>query len=132
MRRLVLVLLLAALGWTGPALAGIPSTQMEVAAPTDRATWVEAIRDAREELAAARARYEEARKAYSKMKQRRKVRGAKKEALVQERDEAAEALAEAERGLEQLLESARRAGVPPGRIREAMEPESEPANQPSD
>jgi multidrug resistance efflux pump len=132
MKLLVLMLLLAALGWTGPALAGIPSTRMQVAAPTDRATWVEAIRHAREDLAAARARYEEARKAYSKMKQRRKARGARKEALVRERDEAADALAEAERSLEQLLQSARRAGVPPGRVREAMEPESDPANQADD
>ena len=132
MKRLVLMLLLAALGFTGPALAGIPSTQTQVVAPTDRATWVNAIRDAREDLAAARARYEEARKAYSKMKQRRKARGARKEALVHERDEAAEALAEAEHGLVQLLQSARRAGVPPGWIREAMEPESKPANQAGD
>ena len=129
MKRLVVMLLLVALGWTGPALAGIPATQMQVAAPTDRAMWVEAIRDAREDLAAARGRYEEARKAYSKMKQRRKARGARREALVRERDEAAEALAEAERSLEQLLQSARRAGVPPGWIREAMEPESDPADQ---
>jgi hypothetical protein len=132
MKRLVLLLLLAALGWAGPALAGIPSTQMQVATPTDRATWVEAIRDARQVLAAARARYEEARKAYSRMKQRRKARGARREALVQERDAAATALAEAERGLEQLLQSARRAGVPPGWIRQAMEPESEPADQADD
>jgi hypothetical protein len=55
-----------------------------------------------------------------------------KEALVRERDEAADALAEAERSLEQLLQSARRAGVPPGRVREAMEPESDPANQADD
>ncbi len=132
MKRLVVILLLAALGWTGPALAGIPSTQARMAAPTDRATWVDAIRDAREELAAARARYEEARKAYSKMKQRRKARGARKEELVKERDEAAAALAEAERSLKQLLQSARRAGVPPGWIREAMEPESDPADQADD
>ena len=132
MKRLVVVLLLAALGWTGPALAGIPSTQTQVATPTDRATWVKAIRDAREDLAAARGRYEEARKAYNKMKQRRKARGASKEALVQERDEAAAGLAEAERGMEQLLESARRAGVPPGWIRQAMEPESDPADQADD
>jgi multidrug resistance efflux pump len=129
MKRLVLVLLFAALSWTAPAAAGIPSTQTQVATPADRTTWVEEIRDAREDLAAARARYEEARKAYSKMKQRRKARGAKKEALVQERDEAAAALAEAERDLEQLLQSARRAGVPPGWIREAMEPETDPADQ---
>jgi hypothetical protein len=126
------MLLLVALGWTGPALAGIPSTQTQVAAPTERATWVEAIRDAREDLAAGRARYEEARKAYTKMKQRRKARGARREALVKERDAAAEALAEAERSLEQLLRSARRAGVPPGWIREAMEPESSPADQAND
>ncbi len=132
MKCLVLVLRLAALGWAGPALAGIPSTQVQMATPTDRETWVEAIRNAREELAAARARYEEARKAYSTMKKRRKARGARKEALVRERDEAADALAEAERGLEQLLLSARRAGVPPGWIRQAMGPESDPADPAED
>ena len=129
MKHLVLVLLLAALGWGGPALAGIPSTQTQVATPTDRETWVQAIRDAQEDLATARWRYEEARKSYSKMRQRRKARGARKQDLVQERDEAAAALAEAERDMEQLLVSARRAGVPPGWIRQAMEPESDPADQ---
>jgi hypothetical protein len=132
MKRLVFVLLLAALGSAGPALAGIPSTQTQLETPTDRETWVDAIRDAREELAAARGRYEEARKAYSRMRQRRKARGARKAELVQERDQAAAALAEAERGLEQLLLSARRAGVPPGWIRQAMEPESAPADQAED
>ena len=53
----------------------------------------------------------------------------KKIELVQERDEAAAAIAEAENDLEQLLLSARRAGVPPGWIRQAMEPESDPADQ---
>jgi hypothetical protein len=129
MRRLALLLLVAALGWTGPALAGIPSTQVQVATPTDRSTWVQAIRDAREDLASARARYEESRESYSKMKRHGKARGERKEALVQERDAAAEALAAAERSLEELLESARRAGVPRGWIREAMEPESDPAAQ---
>jgi hypothetical protein len=63
------------------------------------------------------------------MKQHRKARGARKEELVEERDEAAAALAKAESDLEQLLLSARRAGVPPGWIRQAMEPESDPADQ---
>jgi len=129
MKHLVLVLLLATLGWAGPALAGIPSTQTQVATPTDRETWVQAIRDAREELASARWRYEEARKSYGQMKHQRKARGARKADLVQERDEAAAALAKAESDLEQLLVSARRAGVPPGWIRQAMEPESDPADQ---
>jgi hypothetical protein len=121
------MLLIAALGWPGAAPAGIPATEMQVATPTDRETWVQAIRDARENLAAARARYEESREAYSKMKRRRKARGEAKQGFVQERDEAAAALADAERSLEELLESARRAGVPPGWIREAMEPDSGPA-----
>jgi len=129
MKHLVLALLLATLGWAGPALAGIPSTQTQVATPTDRETWVQAIRDAREDLATARSRYEEARESYGQMKHRRKARGARKQELVQERDEAAAALAETERDLEQLLLSARRAGVPPGWIRQAMEPESNPADQ---
>ena len=43
MKRLVLVLLLAALGWAGPALARIPSPQTQLATPTDRETWVDAI-----------------------------------------------------------------------------------------
>lgn len=132
MKRLALLLLLAALGGPGPALAGIPSAQTQVATPADRQTWVRTIRDAREELAAARARYEEARVAYSRMKSHRKARGTKREKLVQERDEAAVALTQAERSLEQLLESARRAGVPPGWIREAMEPSSDPADQSDD
>ena len=39
---------------------------------------------------------------------------------------------EVDRSLEELLHSARRAGVPPGWIREAMEPESDPAAQADD
>jgi len=132
MKRLALALLLAALGWAGSAPAGIPSAHTQVATPADREAWVQSIRNAREDLASARARYEGARKAYSKMKHHRRARGDRKEALVQERDEAAEALAQAERRLEQLLESARRAGVPPGWVREAMEPTSDPADQAGD
>jgi hypothetical protein len=40
--------------------------------------------------------------------------------VVEERDAAQAALPEAERQLAELLEQARRAGVPPGRVREAM------------
>ena len=85
---------LTAAGTTGPGRLRSDDSMSRLFGPR-RATWVEVIRDARQDLAAARARYEEARKAYSKMKQRRKARGARKETLVQERDEAAAALVEA-------------------------------------
>jgi hypothetical protein len=131
MRGLLPALLIAALAAPGFASASLPGAPTSLAVPGDRDSWVEKIRAARDELARARAHYESVLEAYRQMKHHRKLRGAKRKALVEERDAAHGALLEAERRLEEVLESARRAGVPPGWVRDAMEPkfDAKPADQ---
>ena len=63
----------------------------------------------------------EALNAYKSMRHRRRERGEAKAAILQEQEAAEEALTRANRTLEVTLEEARRSGVPPGWIREAME-----------
>lgn len=65
----------------------------------------------------ARARQESAEVAYKRMRHRRNDRGETKAAILAEREAANEALAQAERDLEQFLDQARRAGIPPGWLR---------------
>ena len=106
------LLILLLLG-TAPALA--------VPKPEEHDAWVDRILAARETVERARERVERSRTAYSRMRHRRKERGERREERREERDAALEALAAAEQALEALLEQARRAGVPPGWVREAME-----------
>ena len=56
--------------------------------------------------------------AYADWRQRKYPRGVRKEKLVQEVADAEVALAEAEAAWQALLEDARRAGVPPGVLRD--------------
>ncbi len=114
--------LLLALG--GPALAPpARGATPPVSAPqVGREAWQQRIEQAREELARARARHEAALEAYREMRHRRRARGTRKQAALKERSEAEAALDEAERRLEELLQQARRAGVPPGWIRDALQP----------
>jgi hypothetical protein len=63
------------------------------------------------------------------MRHRRRERGEAKAEIIEEQEAAREAVTQAARGLDALLEEARRAGVPPGWIREAME--DTPADQPA-
>lgn len=123
MKRLLPLLLAFALA--GPALGATPvQTAAEPSdSPAEREHWVERIRSAQTELGSARERHDRALAAYRQMRHRASVRGAEKAAVMQEREEAKAALSAAESNLEELLESARRAGVPPGWIRDAMEPE---------
>ena len=67
----------------------------------------------------ARRRYGSALAAYEKARHRRSVRGEKKKAILAERKEAREAWARAERQLVEFRDKARRAGVPPGYLRDA-------------
>ncbi len=92
------------------------------APPLGREVWQTRIEEAREELVQARARHEAALAAYRSVRHRRRARGARKQAALKQRGEAETALVEAERHLEELLEQARRAGVPPGWIRDALQP----------
>jgi uncharacterized protein (DUF3084 family) len=105
-----------------PTSATVQTSGVPIAGAGEKDMWVDMIRQASDELGAARARYEKAREDYSRMRSRRKARGAGKEAVMQARDQAALDLAEAERRLKELLESARRSGVPPGWVREALDP----------
>ncbi len=67
----------------------------------------------------ARRRYGSALAAYEKARHRRSVRGEKKKAVLAEREAAREAWAKAERQLVEFRDEARRAGVPPGYLRDA-------------
>ena len=83
----------------------------------DRESWQQELREARQALAEARKRHEAAELAYKHMRHHNRGRGAAKAAILAEREEAAGALEEAERRLQELPEEARRAGVPPGWLR---------------
>jgi len=127
MRRLLLALLLLALA----APAGAASAAGGSSAGPDKASWVARLRDARDGLSRARQRYDSAVTAYGKMRHRGKTRGEPREAIRNERAEAREALDAAEHHLDAVLESARRAGVPPGWLREALgDEDAPPASEP--
>ena len=66
---------------------------------------------------AALARQEAAEVAYQQVRHRGRIRGDAKAQVLAEREAANEALAQAEQNLEDILEQARRAGVPPGWMR---------------
>jgi hypothetical protein len=88
----------------------------------EREAWQERIAEARGTVEQAQRRSEAADAAVQKMRHRRRPRGDAREALFAERDEARGAQARAERALSELLEEARRAGVPPGWLRAAEAP----------
>ncbi len=87
--------------------------------------WQQSLREARGAVAEARSRQQAAEIAYTRMRHHNRGRGAAKEAILVEREEARRELAEAGQRLEELAEQARRAGVPPGWLEpdedEAME-----------
>lgn len=101
-----------------------------VAAPSEKEQWVGMIRDAREVVESARARLVETREAYGRMRHTNKARGEKREEIREAYEKAQRDVEEAEKSLTALLERARRAGIPPGWVREALEGfEVSPANQ---
>ena len=87
--------------------------------------WQGRFRTAREAVVAARARHREALEAYAQMRHRRRERGEEKQKILEELTASEVALEESENSLEELFESARRAGVPPGWMR--MERDEPPA-----
>jgi hypothetical protein len=112
----VLCLLGAALA-AGPG----PSPAQEVADLDDAAAlaeWRARLDEAHVALAEARHRSEAAHDAYADWRQRKYPRGVRKEKLVQEVADAEVALAEAQAAWQALQEDARRAGVPPGVLRD--------------
>jgi hypothetical protein len=121
--RLARALALAALGGWLAALAPAPPAASRDA---EWSAWQERIDEARLALSQAERRSEAADLAVQKMRHRRKPRGEARETLFAERDAARAARADAEQALEELLEQARRAGVPPGRLRPAEAAPAEP------
>lgn len=102
----------------GPVLAAPTASASQLAREGDRAAWQERFREARRALAEAEARDAAALESYRKMKRRNQARGDAKVAIVSEREEARAALEKATADLEALTEEARRAGVPPGWLRD--------------
>jgi malate synthase len=112
------------LGWLcAGALAGAPAP-LGAQQVTDLddvnaiAAWRERLEDGRARLAEARQRADAAHDAYADWRQRKVPRGVRKEKLVREVTEAEAELAEAQKAWQVLFEEARRAGVPPGVLRD--------------
>ena len=87
------------------------------------------IADAQHALDAANTRYAQAIKSYGHLRHRRRQRGERKAEVLREQEAAREEVTVATRGLEETLEAARRAGVPPGWVREALGDVDSPAAQ---
>jgi hypothetical protein len=118
LRALALAALVAvacALPFASPAAPPLPGG-------TEKWTdWRERLAEARDEVESARKRAAAADEAVAHMRHRRRPRGEAREKLLDEREAARAALAEAERALEETLEAARRDGVPPGWLEAAPE-----------
>jgi len=116
-RRLALGLALAGLlaAPSAPALAA--GTQPALVDESERESWQERVAGARAELERAQKRRDAADTAVDRMRHRKHPRGEAREALFTEREAARAGLAEAERALDETLDEARRAGVPPGWLR---------------
>ena len=82
-----------------------------------RAYWQNRAREVHATRQTALRRYQAAVAAYESMRSRKRLRGAKKAAVIAERGKAKEALRQAEEALEALPEQARKADAPPGWIR---------------
>ena len=89
----------------------------------ERAAWQERLAETRTMVEEARARAAAADLAVARMRHRRRPRGEARQSLFEEREAARAALTEAERALDETLESARRAGVPPGSLEAPAAPE---------
>lgn len=119
----LLSLLAAPLAW------GATGSSVDPMSPTDKQTWVTKISEAQSTLTGARLRYDTSVRDYARGRRANRARGDARAEVLVERNQASEALAQAEKQLEELLESARRAGVPPGWVREAMAAASAPAKR---
>ena len=120
--RLALLLALCGPGLAPPARAATPPVSAAPVAKVGRNAWTERIREASNTVVEARLRHATALKDLQVARHRHRARGARKQELLVERQESQAALEKAERHMEQLLEEARRAGVPPGWIDDALEP----------
>ena len=89
-------------------------------ANVDRRAWVGRIQDAQERVHTAQDLYVTTMLSYRQMRHHRRVRGEEKLYILTLRKAAQNKLTAAEDNLSQILEEARRAGVPPGWVRDAM------------
>lgn len=102
----------------------LTASEVEVAAQRDR--WQARMAEARAAAVDAHLRHFEAMQAYRFMRHRDRDRGDEKVAIMKELSEAEAALAEAVAALNDTLESARRAGVPPGWMPDRMDSPAAP------
>ena len=104
-------------GMLAIALACLGAAAHAESDPSDPAGWQQRLREARAVVARAQTRQTAAEAAYDRMRSRQYPRGEAKLAIEAERTAARDDAARAQQDLEELLEQARRAGVPPGWLR---------------
>lgn len=115
------------LGLPSYAAAGVTASPHETA--TSREAWVQRIADAQQTVDAAHTRYAQAIRSYGQMRHRRRARGERKADVLIEQEAARGDVSRATRQLEETLEAARRAGIPPGWVREGLAQNSAAAKQ---
>jgi chromosome segregation ATPase len=107
--------------WTADPLSDDPVSSDPVseedAYRAQKEMWQARFRAAREAVAEQQIRHREAVDAYKQMRHRRRQRGEEKQQILEELTAAEVAIEEAKSALEELYESARREGVPPGWMR---------------
>jgi chromosome segregation ATPase len=119
MRRSELVPLLLGLAACGViSLAATPVARASDPESRVVAEWRQRLDAGRDRLELATAQLESARDTYQDWRQRKYPRGKRKEELVAELKSAESELAKAEAAWVELQEDARRAGVPPGVLRD--------------
>jgi hypothetical protein len=116
-RSAVAALLAGALALPGLAWAVAEEPIDAAVLETEKEQWQSRFHAAREAVAAARESHRAALDAYTKMRHRGKPRGEAKQRILEELSSSEEVLAEAEAALEEMFETARRAGLPPGWMR---------------
>ncbi len=127
MNRQIVAAFLISLSLGLPSYAASGVAPADVTPASDHDAWVERIATAQESMDRANQRYAKALQAYGRMRHRRRERGERKSAVLLEQANAVAEAAEARRALEQTVEQARRAGVPPGWVREALAKSAAPA-----
>ena len=117
-RTVIIVFAVAALAHPTLMAAAGDLPAEELAYRAQKEMWQGRFRAAREAVATQRARHREALDAYKQMRHRGRERGAEKHAILEELTASEVALEASENALDELFEEARRAGVPPGWMRE--------------
>ncbi len=108
--------------WIGAATAAETKDEL-----TQREHQQNTLSQAREELAVAKHKLNDARVAYQNMRHHHRIRGAKKQQIIETVQRAEVELADAQEALDTATDAARRAGVQPGWFR--LNPDALPASQ---